>query len=122
MQALQSELKKANDSLEEQRVKLFGLERTREELQDKLNASKEAREYAEIHQKVVTVPVEKKVPYEKCRKCHKVIYDTALIGFVAYSLLVTIFTAVKTKVFIDDVGAFFAGAWDVIRLDGLCWG
>lgn len=42
-------------------------------------------------------------------------YDTTLVGFVAYSLLVTSFAAVKSKVFVKDVGAFFTGAWDVIR-------
>lgn len=115
MHALQSELKKANDLLEEQRVKLFRLERTREALQDKLDALEVAREYAETHQKIVRVPVKENVLYEKCRKCHKGIYDTALIGFVAYSLLITVFAAVKSKVFIDDVGACFVGAWNVIR-------
>ena len=54
------------------------------------------------------------VLYEKCKKCHKRLHDTALVGFVAYSLLVTIFSAVKNKVFIDDVGAFFVGVWNVI--------
>ncbi|MEE0883852.1 MAG: DUF6040 family protein [Faecalimonas sp.] len=83
-------------------------------MQDKLDASEEAREYAETHQKVVRVPVRENVLYEKCRKCHKGLYDTALVGFVSYALLVTIFAAVKNKVFIDDVGAFFVGAWNVI--------
>ena len=114
-QALQSELKKANDLLEEQRLKVFGLERTREVLQDKLNASEEAREYAETHQRIEKVTVKENVLYEKCRKCHKGIYDTALVGFVAYSLLVTIFAAVKSKVFVNDLGAFFVRAWNVIR-------
>lgn len=94
---------------------MFGLERTREELQDKLNASEKAREYAETHQKVVTVPVKENVLYEKCRKCHKGLYDTALVGFVSYSLLATSFAAVKSKVFVNDVGAFFVGVWNVIR-------
>lgn len=115
MQALQSELKKAKDSLESVRGKLFRSEFTIESLQEKLHASEEAREYAETHQKVVTVPVKENVPYEKCKKCHKGLYDTTLVGFVAYSLLVTVFTAVKSKVFVHDVGAFFVGVWNMIR-------
>ena len=115
VQALQSELKKAKDSLESVRGKLFRSEFTIESLQEKLHASEEAREYAETHQKVVTVPVKENVPYEKCKKCHKGLYDTTLVGFVAYSLLVTVFTAVKSKVFVHDVGAFFVGVWNMIR-------
>lgn len=111
---LQKDLKKTKDSLESVRGKLFWSELTIESLQDKIRASEEAREYAETHQKVVTVPVEKTVPYEKCRKCYKAICDTALVGFVAYSLLVTIFAAVKSKVFANDVGALFVGVWNVI--------
>ncbi len=109
------------------RGKLFWSELTIESLQDKLRASEEAREYAETHQKIVKVPVKENVLYEKCRKCHKGLYDTTLVGFVAYSLLVTSFAAVKSKVFVKDVGAFFTGAWDVIRwfvlglVDGARW-
>lgn len=114
MPVLQKDLKQTKDSLESVRGKLFWSELTIESLQDKLRASEEAREYAEMHQKVVTVPVKENVPYEKCKKCHKGLYDTALVGFVEYSLLITMFAAVKNKVFIDDVGAFFVGAWDVI--------
>ena len=61
------------------------------------------------------MPAKENVLYEKCRKCHKGVYDTALVGFVAYSLLVTIFTAVKSRAFVNDVGAFFVGVWNVIR-------
>ena len=125
--ALQKDLKQAKDSLESVRGKLFWSELTIESLQDKLHASEEAREYAETHQKIVKVPVKEKVLYEKCRKCHKTIYDTALVGFVAYSLLVTSFAAVKSKMFVKDVGAFFVGVWNVIRwfvlglVDGARW-
>ncbi len=112
---LQKDLKQTKDSLESVRGKLFWSEFTIESLQGKLRASEEAREYAETHQKVVTVPVKENVLYEKCRKCHKGLYDTALVGFVAYSLLVTVFAAVKNNVFIDDVGAFFVGVWNAIR-------
>ena len=112
---LQKDLKQTKDSLESVRGKLFWSEFTIESLQDKLRASEAAREYAETHQKVVTVPVKENVLYEKCRKCHKAIYDTALVGFVAYSLLVTVFAAVKSKVFVHDVGAFFVEVWNMIR-------
>ena len=114
-QVLQKDLKQTKDSLESVRGKLLWSELTIESLQDKLRASEEAREYAETHQKVVTVPVEKKVPYEKCRKCHKGLCDTVLVGFVAYALLVTSFAAVKSKVFVNGLGAFLVGVWNVIR-------
>lgn len=112
---LQKDLKQTKDSLESVRGKLFWSELTIESLQDKLRASEEAREYAETHQKVVTVPVKENVPYEKCKRCHKGLYDTVLVGFVAYSLVVTVFAAVKSKVFVNDLGAFFVGVWNVIR-------
>lgn len=112
---LQKDLKQTKDSLESVRGKLFWSELTIESLQDKLRASEEAREYAETHQKIVKVPVKENVLYEKCRKCHKGLYDTVLVGFVAYSLLVTSFAAVKSKMFVKDVGAFFVGVWNVIR-------
>ena len=115
VQVLQKDLKQTKDSLESVRGKLFRSELTIESLQEKLHASEEAREYAETHQKVEQVTVKENVLYEKCRKCHKGLYDTTLVGFVAYSLLVTSFAAVKSKVFVEDVGAFFTGAWDVIR-------
>ena len=112
---LQKDLKKTKDSLESVRGKLFWSELMIESLQDKLCASEEARAYAETHQKVVTVPVKENVLYEKCRKCHKRLYDTVLVGFVAYSLLVTSFAAVKSKMFVNDVGTFFVEAWKVIK-------
>lgn len=112
---LKKDLKQTKDSLESVRGKLFWSELTIESLQDKLRASEEAREYAETHQKIVKVPVKENVLYEKCRKCHKGSYDTVLVGFVAYSLLVTSFAAVKSKMFVKDVGAFFVGVWNVIR-------
>lgn len=115
VQVLQKDLKQTKDSLESVRGKLFWSELRIESLQAKLHASEEAREYAETHQKIVTVPVKENVLYEKCKKCHKGLYDTVLIGFVAYSLLVTVFTAVKSKMFVNDVCAFFVGAWNVIR-------
>lgn len=112
---LQKDLKQTKDSLESVRGKLFRSELTIESLQEKLHASEEAREYAETHQKVEQVTVKENVLYEKCRKCHKGLYDTTLVGFVAYSLLVTSFAAVKSKMFVKDVGAFFVGVWNVIR-------
>ena len=115
MPVLQKDLKQTKDSLESVRGKLFWSELTIESLQDKLHASEEAREYAETHQKIVKVPVKENVLYEKCRKCHMGLYDTALVGFAAYSLLVTSFAAVKSKMFVKDVGAFFVGVWNVIR-------
>ena len=76
---LQKDLKQTKDSLESVRGKLFWSELTIESLQDKLHASEEAREYAETHQKIVKVPVKENVLYEKCRKCHKGLYDAVLV-------------------------------------------
>ena len=124
---LQKDLKQTKDLLESVRGKLFWSELTIESLQDKLRASEESREYAETHQKIVKVPVKENVLYEKCRKCHKGLYDTALVGFAAYSLLVTSFAAIKSKMFVKDVGAFFVEAWNVVRwfvlglVDGARW-
>lgn len=115
VQVLQKELKQTKDILESVRGKMFRSELTIESLQEKLRASEEAREYAETHQKVERVTVKENVLYEKCRRCHKGLYDAVLVGFVAYSLLVTSFATVKSKVFIDDVGAFLIGVWNVIR-------
>lgn len=115
VQVLQKDLKQTKDSLESVRGKLFRSELTIESLQEKLRAAEEAREYAETHQKVERVTVKENVLYEKCRRCHKGLYDAALVGFAAYSLLVTGFVAIKSKVFVNEVGAFFVGAWNVIR-------
>lgn len=115
VQVLQKDLKQTKDSLESVRGKLFWSELTIESLQNKLRASEEARKYAETQQKVEQVTVKEKVIYEKCRRCHKGLYDTVLVGFVAYALLVTSFAAVKAKVFVNDVGAFLVGVWNVIR-------
>ena len=115
VQVLQKDLKQTKDSLESVRGKLFRSELMIESIQDKLRASEEAREYAETHQKVECVTVKENVLYEKCRRCHKGLYDTALVGFAAYSLLVTGFVAIKSKVFVNEVGAFFVGAWSAVR-------
>ena len=127
MPVLQKDLKQTKDLLESVRGKLFWSELTIESLQDKLRASEESGEYAETHREIVKEPVKENVLYEKCRKCHKGLYDTALVGFVAHSLLITSFAAIKSKVFVKDVGAFFVGAWNVVRwlvvrlVDGARW-
>lgn len=115
MSVLQKDLKQTKDTLESVQGKLFWSELTIESLQEKLHASEEARKYVETQQKVEQVTVKEKVLYEKCRKCHKGLYDAVLVGFVAYSLMVTSFAAVKSKVFVNDVGAFFVGFLNVIR-------
>lgn len=109
------------------------------DIQDKLTKALIDKNYAETHQKVVTHNVEIRVPYEKCNSCDqtalqrsKADYDRALkqldvkfkkrtaayegafVGFVAYALLITVFMAIRTQSFVDDVVIFFQTIWEGI--------
>ena len=88
--------------------------------------------YAQTHQKTVEVPVEKKVPYEKCDNCDRTAYQKAkekcdnrkiqlekkykqmttgyesLMFLLAwYSIATTLFTAILSPVFLNDCITFF---------------
>ena len=88
--------------------------------------------YAQTHQKMVEIPVEKKVPYEKCKKCDRTAYQKAkekcdnrkiqlekkyknmMVGYESlmfllawYSIATTLFTAVLSPVFLNDCITFF---------------
>ena len=92
----------------------------------------QAKRYVQTHQKMVEVPVEKKVPYEKCDNCDRTAYQKAkekcdnrksqlekkyknmTIGYESilfllawYSITTTLFTAILSPVFLNDCIVFF---------------
>ena len=98
----------------------------------KYEKAEQAKRYAQTHQKMVEVPVEKKVPYEKCDNCDRTAYQKAkekcdsrkiqlekkykkmttgyesiLFLLVWYSTATTLFTAILSPVFLNDCIAFF---------------
>ena len=98
----------------------------------KYEKAEQARRYAQTHQKTVEVPVEKKVPYEKCDNCDRTAYQKAkekcdnrkiqlekkykqmttgyesLMFLLAwYSIATTLFTAILSPVFLNDCITFF---------------
>ena len=98
----------------------------------KYEKAEQAKRYAQTHQKTVEVPVEKKVPYEKCEKCDRTVYQKAkekydnrkiqlekkykqmttgyesLMFLLAwYSIATTLFTAILSPVFLNDCITFF---------------
>lgn len=98
----------------------------------KYEKAEQAKRYAQTHQKTVEVPVEKKVPYEKCDNCDRTAYQKAkekcdnrkiqlekkykqmttgyesLMFLLAwYSIATTVFTAILSPVFLNDCITFF---------------
>ena len=98
----------------------------------KYEKAEQAKRYAQTHQKTVEVPVEKKVPYEKCDNCERTAYQKAkekcdnrkiqlekkykqmttgyesLMFLLAwYSIATTLFTAILSPVFLNDCITFF---------------
>lgn len=98
----------------------------------KYEKAEQAKRYAQTHQKTVEVPVEKKVPYEKCDNCDGTAYQKAkekcdnrkiqlekkykqmttgyesLMFLLAwYSIATTLFTAILSPVFLNDCITFF---------------
>lgn len=98
----------------------------------KYEKAEQAKRYAQTHQKTVEVPVEKKVPYEKCDNCDCTAYQKAkekcdnrkiqlekkykqmttgyesLMFLLAwYSIATTLFTAILSPVFLNDCITFF---------------
>ena len=97
----------------------------------KYEKAEQAKRYAQTHQKTVEVPVEKKVPYEKCDNCDRTAYQKAkekcdnrkiqlekkykqmttgyesLMFLLAwYSIATTLFTAILSPVFLTTVSPF----------------
>ena len=110
------------------------------DLQDKLNREKQTRLYVEANQKIVEIPVEKLVLFERCGNCDRkayskakdlyeikrnkldVIYKTKvaghnslLLGFVLYSIMITVFQMLKSEIFVEDVNACIRTIWAGIR-------
>ena len=98
----------------------------------KYEKAEQAKRYAQTHQKTVEVPVEKKVPYDKCDNCDRTAYQKAkekcdnrkiqlekkyknmtagykiLMFLLAwYSIATTLFTAILSPVFLNDCITFF---------------
>lgn len=137
IQALKNNLKRKNELLQNEKKKLERAESAIRKLQDSVVKTEQEKYDAETHQKTVEIPVEKRVLYEKCRKCDKIAYQKAkdryeqhkrkldrkyqakmamyhmtITGFLLYFLLVMIFTAIQTEVFISDCKAFFLAIWN----------
>ena len=83
----------------------------------KYEKAEQAKRYAQTHQKTVEVPVEKKVPYEKCdnrkiqlEKKYKNMttgYESLMFLLAWYSIATTLFTAILSPVFLNDCITFF---------------
>lgn len=98
----------------------------------KYEKAEQAKRYAQTHQKMVEVPVEKKVPYEKCDNCDRTAYQKAkekcdnrkiqlekkyknmttgyesiLFLLTWYSTATTLFTAILSPAFLNDSITFF---------------
>ena len=98
----------------------------------KYEKAEQAKRYAQTHQKTVEVPVEKKVPYEKCDNCDRTAfqkakekcdnrkiqlekkykqmttgYESLMFLLAWYSIATTLFTAILSPVFLNDCITFF---------------
>ena len=98
----------------------------------KYEKAEQAKRYAQTHQKTVEVPVEKKVPYEKCDNCDRTAYQKAkekcdnrkiqlekkyknmTTGYESimfllawYSTATTLFAAILSPAFLNDCITFF---------------
>lgn len=116
-----------------------------EDLQDKLNREKQTRLYAEANQKIVEIPVEKLVLYERCGNCDRMAYSKAkdlyerkrnkldvtyktkvagrnslLLGFVFYSIMITMFQMLRSEIFMEDANACIRTIWAGILF--VAWG
>ena len=98
----------------------------------KYEKAEQAKRYAQTHQKTVEIPVEKKVPYEKCENCDSTAYQKAkencdnrkiqlekkyknmTTGYESimfllawYSTATTLFAAILSPAFFNDSITFF---------------
>ena len=105
------------------------------ECQDKIRCLTQQRDYARTHQKIVEIPVEKPVLYEKCEACDRtayqkekakyetqkerlagqykaktVMFQTTLFLLAWYSLTTTLFQAIQSDVFLSECKSFFHDA------------
>lgn len=105
-------------------------------LRSKLEEAVKEKEYAKTHQKTVEVPVKVPELYEKCESCDRTAYlrsrgvyekrkrklekeyrrmmqeiEGSLLGLLLYSVMITLFSAVRSQAFIQDAGRFFQDMW-----------
>ncbi len=132
IQALKNDLKLADRALRNEKEKLRSANVTIGECQDKIRCLTQQRDYARTHQKIVEIPVEKPVLYEKCEACDRtdyqnakakyetqkerlagqykaktVMFQTTLFLLAWYSLTTTLFQAVQSDMFLVDCKLFF---------------
>ncbi|WP_330419745.1 DUF6040 family protein [[Ruminococcus] lactaris] len=122
----------ADRALRIEKEKLRSANVTIEDCQDKIRCLTQERDYARTHQKIVEIPVEKPVLYEKCEACDRAVYQnaktkyetqkerlagqykaktvmfqTTLFLLAWYSLISTLFQAIQSDVFLSDCKSFF---------------
>ncbi len=132
IQSLKNDLKMADRALRIEKEKLRSANVTIEDCQDKIRCLTQERDYARTHQKIVEIPVEKPVLYEKCEACDRaayqnaktkyetqkerlagqykaktVMFQTTLFLLAWYSLISTLFQAIQLDVFLSDCKSFF---------------
>lgn len=136
VQVLKGDLSQTENLLKNEREVVKQAEATIEDLQDKLKSENQARIYAEENQKIVEIPVEKMVLYEQCGNCDRRAYSKAkelyeskrnkldltyktkvaghnslLLGFVLYTMMITVFQMLRTKIFMEDVRRCIRTIW-----------
>jgi hypothetical protein len=136
LKALKSDLRRRDESLQSANEKLKKAEDAIGEYQDRLEKAEAKRQYAETHQRIVEVPVEKQVLHEKCVKynsaaCRKekeryeqrrkkldgqykaktAQFELTLFISCCYALMTTVFTAVRSEVLVSDFVEFFCTIW-----------
>ena len=140
IQSLKNDLKMADKALRIEKEKLRSANVTIEDCQDKIRCLTQERDYARTHQKIVEIPVEKPVLYEKCEardratyqnaktkyetqkerlagqyKAKTVMFQTTLFLLAWYSLISTLFQAIQSDVFLSDCKSFFHDAASFIQ-------
>ena len=75
IQALKNDLKLADRALRNEKEKLRSANVMIGEYQNKIRCLTQQRDYARTHQKIVEIPVEKPVLYEKCESCDRTAYQ-----------------------------------------------
>ena len=105
-------------------------------LRSKLEEAVKEIEYVKTHQKTVEVPVKVPELYEKCESCDRTAYlrsrgvyekrkrklekeywrmmqeiEGSLLGLLLYSVMITLFSAVRSQAFAQDAGRFFQIMW-----------
>lgn len=139
IQALKSELKQTRESLQNEKEKRRRAETTAEECHDKLQKAQEETQYALTHQKIVEIPMDKPVLYERCKICEQKAYqqakeryekkreglekkykaktmrfDAMLCMLWWYAIVTTIFAAMRSEGVINDTFLFIRTMWSAI--------